>query len=88
MIVLSDCIVIPMKQKIAVSLDEEVVAFLDAQARGNRSEYLNTLLSQQLKQQRRTELIAALKQDSEDPEYLAEIQAWDCVAGDGLDAEG
>jgi Arc/MetJ-type ribon-helix-helix transcriptional regulator len=77
-----------MKLKIAVSLDEEVVAFLDDQARGNRSEYLNALLSQQRKQQRRTELIEALKQDSEDPEYLAEIQAWDCVVGDGLDAEG
>ena len=77
-----------MKQKIAVSLDEEVVAFLDDQARGNRSEYLNALLTQQRKQQRRAELIAALKQDAGDPEYSAEIQAWDCVAGDGLDAEG
>jgi hypothetical protein len=34
-----------MKQKIAVTLDEELVAFLDTVAQGNRSDYLNTLLA-------------------------------------------
>jgi len=30
-------------------------------------------------------MIAALKQDAEDPEYqVAEIAAWDSVAGDGI----
>ena len=31
-------------------------------------------------------MIAALGHDMEDPEYQAEIAAWDCVAGDGIDA--
>jgi hypothetical protein len=77
-----------MKQKIAVTLDEELVAFLDAQANGNRSDYLNTLLAQQRKQCREAELIAALKHDAEDPDYQAEVAAWDSVVGDGIDAEG
>ncbi|MEH2459453.1 hypothetical protein [Nostoc sp.] len=32
------------------------------------------------------EMIAALKQDAEDPEYQAEIAAWDSVVGDGINA--
>jgi hypothetical protein len=30
------------------------------------------------------EMIAALKQDAEDPEYQAEIAVWNSVAGDGI----
>lgn len=58
-----------MKQKITVSLDTELVAFLDRQAHGNRSDYLNSLLAQQRKQQLEAELIAALKEDAQDREY-------------------
>lgn len=77
-----------MKQKIAITLDAELIAFLDDQAEGNRSEYLNTLLTQQRQQQRETELIVALKQDAEDSEYQSEVAAWDSVIGDGIDAAG
>lgn len=77
-----------MKKKIAVTLDEDLVAFLDVQANGNRSEYLNTLLAQQRKLCLEAELIAALKDDFEDPDYQAEVAAWDSVAGDGIDALG
>jgi Arc/MetJ-type ribon-helix-helix transcriptional regulator len=77
-----------MKQKIAVTLDEELVAFLDAQANGNRSDYLNSLLERERKQILEAELIAALQQDVQDPDYQAEIAAWDNVTGDGMDAEG
>ncbi|BAC90228.1 type II toxin-antitoxin system MazE family antitoxin [Gloeobacter violaceus] len=76
-----------MKRKIAVTLDEEALAFLDAQAGGNRSDYLNALLHRQRSAQRRAELIASLKHDAEDPEYLAELAAWDGVAGDSIGAE-
>lgn len=78
-----------MKQKIAVTLDEQLVAFLDAQASGNRSEYLNQLLAQERKRTIEAQTIAALQEDYADPEYLAEIQLWDAVVADGLDdAEG
>lgn len=73
-----------MKQKIAVTLDEGIVAFLDAQAKGNRSEYLNCLLAQERKRILEAELIAALQEDLNDSEYQDEIAAWDNVAGDGI----
>jgi Arc/MetJ-type ribon-helix-helix transcriptional regulator len=76
-----------MKQKIAVTLDEELVAFLDAQAKGNRSEYLNALLARERKQTLETEIIAALVRDVQEANYQAEIADWDSVVGDGIDAE-
>jgi Arc/MetJ-type ribon-helix-helix transcriptional regulator len=76
-----------MKQKIAVTLDEELVTFLDAQAKGNRSEYLNALLARERKQTLETEIITALVQDAQDANYQAEIADWDSVVGDGIDAE-
>ena len=75
-----------MKSKIAVSLDEELIAFLDEQA-SNRSEYLNSLLVEQRSKVLKAQMIAALRADEEDAEYQAEIAAWDVVVGDGLDAE-
>lgn len=78
-----------MKQKIAVTLDEQLVAFLDLQANGNRSEYLNQLLLQDRKRTIESQLVSALQADCSDPEYLAEIKLWDSVVADGLDdAEG
>ncbi|MGH2415252.1 MAG: type II toxin-antitoxin system MazE family antitoxin [Microcystaceae cyanobacterium] len=77
-----------MKQKIAVTLDEDLVSFLDVVAQGNRSEYLNNLLAKQRKYILETEMIEALKSDVEDPNYQQEVAHWDSVAGDGIDAEG
>lgn len=78
-----------MKQKIAITLDRQLVMFLDQQASGNRSEYLNQLLQQERDRIIEAQLIKALQEDCSDPEYLAEIQLWDSVVADGLDdAEG
>ncbi|MGL5924226.1 type II toxin-antitoxin system MazE family antitoxin [Chroococcidiopsis sp.] len=74
-----------MKQKIAVTLDKDLVAFLDAVASGNRSDYINSLLREQRKQIVEAELIAALNSDAVDPDYQAEIADWDSVVGDGID---
>lgn len=76
-----------MKQKIAVTLDEELVAFVDRRAKGNRSEYLNSLLARERKQILETELIAALEMDAKNADYQADVRAWNSVAGDGIDAE-
>lgn len=77
--------VIPMV-KITISLEEEILQFLDQLAQGNRSAYINSLLAQQRRQAIKAEMIAALLKDAEDQEYLAEIELWDHVAGDGIDA--
>lgn len=76
-----------MKNKIAVSLDQELIEFLDEQAT-NRSEYLNGLLVERRTKVLREQMISALQADQADSEYQAEIAAWDVVIGDGLDAEG
>jgi hypothetical protein len=73
--------------KITISLEEETLQFLDRTANGNRSSYINLLLSQQRRQALEAEMIAALLKDAEDPDYLAEIALWDGIVGDGIDAE-
>ncbi|MDV3002428.1 MAG: hypothetical protein N5P05_004083 (plasmid) [Chroococcopsis gigantea SAG 12.99] len=76
------------KQKIGVTLDEHLLAFLDEVAGGNRSEYLNKLLMEKRRQVLEQKMIAALQEDIQDAEYLQDLEDWDGVAGDGLDAGG
>ena len=75
-----------MKQKIAITIDRELLAFIDRQAQGNRSDYLNSLITQERRKILEQETIAALQADIQDPEYQAEISEWDRLAGDGIDA--
>jgi hypothetical protein len=75
-----------MKQKIAITLDRDLLSFIDRQANGNRSDYLNSLITQERRKILANEIIAALQEDSQDPEYQAEIGEWDRLAGDGIDA--
>ncbi len=78
-----------MKHKIAITLDEQLIAFIDLHSGGNRSEYLNQLLVQERKRTIEVQLIKALQEDCSDPDYLAEIQLWDAAIADRLDdAEG
>jgi Arc/MetJ-type ribon-helix-helix transcriptional regulator len=74
-----------MKQKVTLTLDRELIEFLDIQA-SNRSEYLNDLLRERRSKVLTEQIVAALQADLEDPEYQDDIQAWDAVVGDGLDA--
>lgn len=76
------------KQKIAVTLDENLLCFLDQVAQGNRSEYLNGLLQEHRKQILEARMIAALSEDCNDPNYLQDLEEWDNVVGDGIDAIG
>jgi len=74
--------------QVTVTLEDDILEFLDRQAQGNRSNYINALLAEHRRRILEAEMIAALKQDAEDPEYQAEISAWDGVVGDGINAEG
>jgi hypothetical protein len=74
-----------MKQKIIITIDQELLSFIDRQAQGNRSEYLNSLLIEERRKSLKAQLIAVLQEDEQDPQYLAEIIEWDGVAGDGID---
>jgi hypothetical protein len=73
-----------MKQKIAITLDRDLLSFIDRQAQGNRSDYLNSLITQERRKILEQETIAALQADIQDPEYQAEIAGWDRLAGDGI----
>ena len=75
-----------MKQKIAITLDRDLLSFIDRQAQGNRSNYLNSLISQERRKILVDEIIAAVQADIQDLEYQAEIAAWDRLGGDGIDA--
>jgi Arc/MetJ-type ribon-helix-helix transcriptional regulator len=72
--------------KVTITLEEDILQFVDRHAKGNRSAYINALLAQHRHQMLEAEMIAALKRDAEDPEYQAEIAAWDSVVGDGINA--
>ena len=48
--------------------------------------YINKLLAEHRRRILAAEMIAALKQDTKDPECQAEIAAWDSVVGDGINA--
>ncbi len=74
-------------QKVTISLEESILKFVDQYANGNRSAYINALLDEYRKKKLHEEIAQALQQDVNDPDYLAELEAWDQVAGDGIDAE-
>jgi hypothetical protein len=75
-----------MKCKITVTLDREVIDFLDAESQGNRSESINRLLLEHRRQTIERQTIAALQADLADSEYQADLADWDAVVGDGIDA--
>ncbi len=72
--------------KVTISLEAEVLQFLDRFANGNRSSYINSLLSHQRLQALETEMITALLKDAEDKDYLEEVALWDSAVRDGIDA--
>ncbi|MBD2626415.1 type II toxin-antitoxin system MazE family antitoxin [Trichormus variabilis] len=72
--------------KVTITLEEDILKFIDQQAKGNRSAYINALLAEQRRKILEAEIIAALQEDVKDLEYQNEISAWDNVAGDGINA--
>jgi Arc/MetJ-type ribon-helix-helix transcriptional regulator len=74
--------------KVTITLEEDILQFIDQQAKGNRSAYINALLAEQRRKILETEIIAALQEDAKDLEYQNEISAWDNVSGDGINARG
>jgi Arc/MetJ-type ribon-helix-helix transcriptional regulator len=74
--------------KVTITLEADILKFIDQQAKGNRSAYINALLAEQRRKILEAEIIAALQEDAKDLEYQTEISAWDNVAGDGINARG
>ncbi|MBE9047244.1 hypothetical protein IQ255_23060 [Pleurocapsales cyanobacterium LEGE 10410] len=75
-----------MAQKISITLDEEVLAFIDSQT-NNRSQLINQVFDKLKKQQALNELEAAYIEQSQDEDEIAEIKLWDVTIADGIDDE-
>ena len=75
-----------MSAKVSITLDEEVLEFVDRSSQ-NRSQFINEILSREKKRQLLKELEHAYTELAKDPEYQAEIGLWDVTVGDGIDAE-
>ncbi len=82
-------------QQITVNLEDNLLAFIDRYAEGvgldrpevYRISYVQKLLSEYRTAKLNQEIRLALEADRDDPEYQAELALWDCVVGDGIDAE-
>ena len=74
-----------MSKKVSITLDEEVLDFVDRVA-SNRSSFINEILSREKKRIFKQELEAAYREQGNDPEFQAEIEVWDATVGDGLNA--
>jgi predicted nucleic acid-binding protein len=72
-----------MIQKVSITLDEEVLAFIDSQT-NNRSQLINEVFSNLKKQQALKDLEAAYIEQSQDEEERHEIELWDVVVADGI----
>ncbi|MGL5942551.1 MAG: type II toxin-antitoxin system MazE family antitoxin [Waterburya sp.] len=72
-----------MTQKISITLEEEVLAFIDSQT-NNRSQLINEVFRNLKKQQALKELEAAYIEQSQDEDEIAEIKLWDVTVGDGI----
>ena len=74
-----------MSKKVSITLDDEVLKFVD-QLADNRSSFINDILLKEKKRIFMKELEDAYKEQVNDPEFQAEISDWDVTAGDGLNA--
>ena len=74
-----------MSKKISITLDDEVLKFVD-QLANNRSSFINDILLKEKKRIFMKELEDAYKEQVNDSEFQEEISAWDVTAVDGLNA--
>jgi hypothetical protein len=74
-----------MSKKVSITLDEEVLNFVDSRT-SNRSGFINDILLKEKKRIFIKELTDAYKEQANDPTFQAEISVWDITVTDGLNA--
>jgi metal-responsive CopG/Arc/MetJ family transcriptional regulator len=74
-----------MSKKVSITLDDEVLDFVDRLA-SNRSSFINDVLWKEQQRIFMKELEDAYKDQVNDPEFQEEISVWDVTVGDGLNA--
>ena len=74
-----------MSKKVSITLDDEVLSFVDHLA-SNRSSFINDILWKEKKRIFMKELEDAYKEQVNDSIFQEEISLWDATAEDGLNA--
>ncbi len=74
-----------MSKKVSITLDDEVLSFVDRLA-SNRSSFINDILWKERQKILRKELENAYKAQANDPMFQEEILAWEVTVDDGLNA--
>ncbi|KPQ38296.1 MAG: hypothetical protein ACLFM4_00575 [Phormidium sp.] len=74
-----------MSKKVSITLDDEVLDFVDRLA-SNRSRFINDFLLREKEKAFMKELEAAYTDQENDPEFQEEVSIWDVTVGDGLNA--
>jgi antitoxin CcdA len=71
-------------ERATFSIDSEAASFLRKAAGKNRSAYINRLLKEEKRRMLEQKILAANREEAEDPSYMQEIALWDATLGDGL----
>ncbi len=74
-----------MSKKISITLDNEILDFVD-QLAINRSSFINEILWKEKKRIFMQELETAYREQDRDADFQEEFAIWDITVGDGLDA--
>jgi predicted transcriptional regulator len=74
-----------VSKKVSITLDDEVLSFVDRLA-DNRSSFINAILLKEKTRIFMEELANAYKEQVNDPVFQEEISMWDVTAEDGLNA--
>jgi metal-responsive CopG/Arc/MetJ family transcriptional regulator len=74
-----------MSKKVSITLDDDVLDFVDQLAR-NRSSFINDVLWKEKQRVFMKELEESYTEQSNDPGFQEEIAVWDVAVGDGLNA--
>jgi predicted transcriptional regulator len=74
-----------MSKKVSITLDDEVLAFVDRLA-SNRSSFINDILWKEKQRIFMKELEDAYKEQMNDQDFQEEISVWAVTVGDGLNA--
>jgi metal-responsive CopG/Arc/MetJ family transcriptional regulator len=74
-----------MSKKVSITLDDEVLSFVDRLA-SNRSSFINDILWKEKRRIFMQELEDAYKEQVNDPIFQEEISLWDVTTEDGLNA--
>jgi metal-responsive CopG/Arc/MetJ family transcriptional regulator len=74
-----------MSKKVSITLDDDVLDFVDRLA-NNRSSFINNIILEEKRRILTKELENAYIDQANDPELQEEISIWDVAVGDGLNA--